>query len=206
MRRRDWPDMALAAGLEAPVAGVDEVGRGPLAGPLVAGAVVLAPGALPEGVADSKTLTPRMRERVDALIRERALVGLGVVEPGEIDRLGLSAANDLAMLRAIAALPARPASVIVDGRRLPAGLPCAGRAVIGGDRLVAAVAAASIVAKVARDRRMVALDAAHPAYGWARNKGYPTPEHRAALAEHGVTPQHRRSFAPVAARLATPAR
>jgi ribonuclease HII len=105
------------------------------------------------------------------------------------------------MRRALAALPAAPASVIVDGRRLPPDLPWPGRAVPGGDRLVTAVAAASIVAKVARDAMMVTLDAAFPGYGWARNKGYPTLEHRAALVERGVTPQHRRCFAPVAARL-----
>lgn len=192
--------MALAEGLAEPVAGLDEVGRGPLAGPLVAGAVVLI-GPVPEGVADSKILTPKARVTLDEAIRAVAHVGLGVVEPTEIDRLGLGRANDEAMRRALAALPVRPASVIVDGSRLPPDLPCAGRAVPGGDRLVSVIAAASIVAKVARDARMVLLDAEHPGYGWARNKGYPTAEHRAALIQRGITSQHRRSFAPVAACL-----
>ncbi|MEO1458277.1 MAG: ribonuclease HII [Pseudomonadota bacterium] len=198
MSAREPPDMTLAEGLEGPVAGVDEVGRGPWAGPLVAAAVVLGDGAGTAGLDDSKRLTHARRVLIAAEIRAVAAVGLGVVEAAELDRIGLGPANDLAMRRAVAALPLRAASVLVDGRRMPEGLNLPGRAVIGGDARVSAIAAASIVAKVARDAMMQDRARRHPGYGWERNKGYGTAEHRAALERLGLTAEHRRCFRPVA--------
>ena len=181
-----------------PVCGVDEVGRGPWAGPLVAGAVILDPARAPEGIRDSKALTPKAREAVAAALHERADTGIGIVPAAELDRIGLTAANDAAMRRAIAALGSRPAFALVDGRRLPPGLPCPGRAIIRGDALSLSIAAASIVAKVARDRIMRDLARHHPGYGWETNAGYGVAKHRSALAELGLTPEHRRCFAPIA--------
>jgi ribonuclease HII len=181
----------------APLAGVDEVGRGPLAGPVVAAAVVLPESGWPEGIRDSKKLTAAARERLDALIRGCGAVGVAVVEAEEIDRLNIHHATLTAMARAAAALPTRPAHALVDGKFLPAlGIPAT--AVVKGDAQSLCVAAASIVAKVARDRIMARAAESHPAYGWVRNKGYPTPEHLLALGRHGPCPLHRRSFAPVA--------
>lgn len=193
------PDMAAAAGLPGPVAGVDEVGRGPWAGPLVAAAVILDPERIPDGLADSKKLSPARRKVLAAQIRVVAGVGTAVVEAAEIDALGLGRANDAAMLRAIDALPIHAAAVLADGRALPRGCALPGRAIVGGDGTCAAIAAASIVAKVVRDEMMEALDLVHPGYDWAANKGYGTASHRDALLRLGVTPQHRRCFAPVAA-------
>ncbi|MEM6487859.1 MAG: ribonuclease HII [Pseudomonadota bacterium] len=189
--------MAAAAGLPAPVAGVDEVGRGPLAGPLVAAAVILPAGWVPAGLDDSKRVPEARRRTLAAAIRAEAAVGLAVIEVEEIDTMGLGPANDAALCRALAALPRSPAAALVDGRRLPRGLAVPGRAVVGGDGSVAAIAAASIVAKVARDAMMAALDLCHPGYGWAENRGYGTARHLEALATLGPTAQHRRSFAPV---------
>ena len=184
-------------GFPGPVAGVDEVGRGPLAGPVVAAAVILPPGFDPAGINDSKKLSPAARERAAARITAAAVVEIAIVEAEEIDRLNIHGATLLAMARAVAALPVRPAHVLVDGKFLPPlGFPAT--AVIGGDRTSLSIAAASIVAKVARDRIMVAAAESYPEYDWASNKGYPAPRHLAALAEHGPTPLHRRSFAPVA--------
>ncbi|MEO1776608.1 MAG: ribonuclease HII [Pseudomonadota bacterium] len=191
--------MAAAAGLPSPVAGVDEVGRGPLAGPLVAAAVILDPASVPQGLADSKALSPARRDHLAAEIRQVALVGTAVIDAAEIDALGLGPANEAAMLRALDALPRSPAAVLADGRALPRGCALPGRAIVGGDATCAAIAAASIVAKVMRDEIMQTLDLVHPGYGWAANKGYATAAHRDALARLGVTPQHRRCFAPVAA-------
>jgi len=195
------PDFArearwLACGL-SPVAGIDEVGRGPLAGPVVAAAVILPGPAAIAGLADSKRLSAARRSRLAARIRATALVGVGWAEAGEIDATDIRRASLAAMARAVAALPLAPAAVIVDGRDLPPGLPCPGEAVVGGDARCLSVAAASIVAKVARDARMVALAQQFPGYGWERNAGYPTPEHLAALGRHGVTAEHRQSFRPV---------
>jgi len=181
----------------APVCGVDEVGRGPWAGPLVAGAAILGPDCPVEGVADSKALSGEKREEIAACLQCRAEIGLGIVEVWEIDALGLTEANDLAMRRAIAGLPRRPAFALVDGKRLPHGLPCAARAVIRGDALSLSIAAASIVAKVARDRMMCALAADFPGYGWETNAGYGVVAHRKGLERFGVTPHHRRCFAPI---------
>lgn len=184
-------------GYPLPLAGVDEAGRGPLAGPVVAAAVVLPPSGWPEGIRDSKALPAARREVLAALIRGCAGVGLGVAAPEEIDRVNIHRATLLAMARAVAALPVRPAHVLVDGKFLP-GLDIPATAVVKGDALSLGVAAASVVAKVERDRMMLAAAARWPGYGWARNKGYPTAEHLRALAERGPTPLHRRSFAPVA--------
>jgi ribonuclease HII len=180
-----------------PVAGVDEVGRGPLAGPVVAAAVILPAGFDPAGIDDSKKLSSTARERAASRITEAAVIGIAIVEPGEIDRLNIHGATLLAMARAVAALPVRPGHVLVDGKFLPS-LDYSATAVIGGDAKSLSIAAASIVAKVARDRIMVAAAELHPEYDWASNKGYPAPRHLAALMEHGPTPLHRRSFAPVA--------
>lgn len=180
------------------VAGVDEVGRGPLAGPVVACAVVLL--EVPEGLADSKRLTPARREELVPHILKSGAVALGAASVREIDRLDILRATWLAMRRAVARLPLRPDLVRVDGRDAPdLGVPA--EAVIGGDTTVPEIMAASIVAKTVRDRAMQRLAARWPGYGFARNVGYPTAEHRAALLRLGPTPHHRRSFAPVRAVL-----
>ncbi len=186
----------VAAGL-APVAGVDEVGMGPLAGPVVAAAVVLAGEPL-RGLRDSKQLARPARERLEREIRARAAdVSVAEVSPAEIDRINIYQAGLLAMRRAVEGLGRPARQLLVDARRIP-GLTMPQRPVVRGDATIASIAAASIVAKVWRDRRMRELDARHPAYGFARNAGYGTPEHLAALETHGPSPVHRRSFAPVA--------
>ncbi|EPX84871.1 RNase HII [Rubellimicrobium thermophilum DSM 16684] len=154
------------------VAGVDEAGRGPLAGPVVAAAVILDPARLPEGIDDSKRLPEARRDRLAAAIRESATVGLGLAEAEEIDALGIASATFLAMRRAILALPLGPDHALIDGPWLPPDLPCPATPVVGGDRLSLSVAAASIVAKSWRDKRMVALAQQHPGYGWETNRGY----------------------------------
>lgn len=184
------------------VAGVDEVGRGPLVGDVVTAAVILDPAHPIPGLGDSKTLSEKKREQLAPLIRERALAwAIGRCSPAEIDELNILHATLLAMQRAVAGLAVQPGFVFVDGNRCPA-LPMAARAVVKGDSRVAEISAASILAKVARDREMLALDARHPQYGFARHKGYPTKEHLAALAAHGALAEHRRSFRPVALALA----
>lgn len=179
------------------VAGVDEVGRGPLAGPVVAAAVILDPARPIEGLADSKKLSEAKREALAPLIRERALAwALGRAEVEEIDAINILHASLLAMRRAVLALHIAPEFALIDGNRCPE-LPCVSEAVVKGDSRVAAISAASIIAKVARDHEMIALDALYPGYGLAGHKGYPSPAHLAALERLGVTPIHRRSFAPV---------
>lgn len=181
----------------APVAGLDEVGRGPLAGPVVAAAVILHPARPIAGLRDSKVLSAERREALSLVIRERAWAyALGRAEVDEIDRLNILNASLLAMARAFHALSVRPRQALVDGNRCPA-LPCRADAIVGGDALVAAISAASILAKVTRDREMVALDARFPAYGFARHKGYPTREHLQSLRRVGACSEHRRSFGPV---------
>ncbi|PZX11822.1 RNase HII [Palleronia aestuarii] len=179
------------------VAGIDEVGRGPLAGPVVAAAVILGETALPPGVADSKTLRPLMREALAAELESAAQVGIGSASVEEIDAINILQATFLAMRRAVEALPIRPDYVLVDGNRLPGDLPCPGTPLVRGDALSLSIAAASIVAKVARDRVMVDLAQHHPGYGWERNMGYGTKEHLVGLKSHGITPHHRRSFRPI---------
>jgi ribonuclease HII len=179
------------------VAGVDEAGRGPLAGPVVAAAVILDDLQPIKGLRDSKTLGPATRERLAAEVRARALccsVAEATVE--EIDRLNILHATLLAMRRAVEGLRLVPARVLVDGNRLPL-LKVPAEAIVKGDAKVAAISAASIVAKVHRDALLAALHEQHPAYGFAEHKGYPTPEHLAALRIHGACAAHRRSFAPV---------
>jgi ribonuclease HII len=179
------------------VAGIDEAGRGPLAGPVVAAAVILAPDRRVASLADSKLLTPERREELFAVIHERALaVGVGVVDHETIDRVNILEATRRAMAGALAALSVVPELVITDFVALPA-LPCPQRNLVAGDRRCASVAAASIVAKVTRDRLMLDADRRFPEYGFARHKGYATVEHLAALDRHGPCPIHRRSFAGV---------
>ena len=181
----------------ARVAGIDEAGRGPLAGPVVAAAVIIAPERRIKGLADSKLLPPERREELFHVIQERALaVGVGVVDHETIDRINILQATRQAMAGALSALAVTPELVITDFVVL-AGLPCPQRNLVAGDRRCASVAAASIIAKVTRDRMMVAVDAQFPEYGFARHKGYATPEHLAALDKHGPCPIHRRSFSGV---------
>lgn len=179
------------------VCGVDEAGRGPWAGPVVAAAVVLDRGRIPPGLDDSKKLTARRREALFHAISDTALVGVGIATVAEIDRLNILRANDLAMRRAVAALDPAPAAALIDGNRVPPDFPCPAQALIGGDGLSLSVAAASIIAKVTRDRMMAELARMHPGYGWETNQGYGTAAHRQALERLGVTPHHRRSFAPI---------
>ena len=188
----------------ARIAGLDEVGMGPLAGPVVAAAVVLPLGLSMLGLDDSKKLRPEQRESLEREIRGVALgVALGVVEAEEIDQVNIYRAGHLAMRRALAGLSTPPDAVVVDGRRVP-DLPCHQVAVVGGDARVASIAAASVVAKVHRDALMRELDRAHPGYGFARHMGYSTAEHFAALKKLGPSPIHRRSFAPVRDACRTP--
>ena len=182
------------------VAGVDEAGRGPWAGPVVAAAVVLDRGAVPAGLNDSKQLRAAARERLFDAITASARYGIGQASVAEIDALNIHWATMLAMERAVAALGVVPDHVLVDGNRLPKWRHAA-TAIVKGDALSCSIAAASILAKVTRDRLMLALHAEWPGYGWAANKGYGTALHARGLAELGVTPHHRRSFAPVRARL-----
>ena len=184
------------------VAGVDEAGRGPLAGPVVAAAVILDDLAPIKGLKDSKVLTERARERLFDEIRARALCcSIAQASVEEIDALNILQATLLAMRRAVDGLRLRPHKVLVDGNRLPP-LSMAAEAIVKGDSKVAAISAASILAKVHRDRLCLELHAQHPQYGFATHKGYPTAAHLAALREHGACVQHRRSFAPVRAALA----
>jgi ribonuclease HII len=185
--------VAWRAGL-ARVAGVDEAGRAPLAGPVVAAAVMLAPGARIDGLDDSKRLLPLERERLFGLIQTRALAfAVGVVDVTTIDRVNILEATRLAMRTALDGLGAVPELVLTDFVSLR-GLPCPQRNLVRGDQRSATVAAASIVAKVTRDRLMSELDGAYPHYGFARHKGYPTEEHRSALKKFGPCPLHRRTF------------
>ncbi|MEX0421175.1 ribonuclease HII [Spiribacter pallidus] len=183
------------------VAGVDEVGRGPLAGPVVAAAVILDADAELPGLRDSKKLTAGRRGVLDEMIRQRARAwAIGLAEVEEIDRLNIRGATLLAMQRAVHQLTPAPRLVLVDGRDVPP-LPYPASAVVGGDNAVAAIAAASIVAKVHRDRLMQALHERYPDYGLDRNMGYPSAHHREQLQRLGPSPAHRRSFAPVARAL-----
>jgi ribonuclease HII len=184
------------------IAGVDEAGRGPLAGPVVAAAVILDPHQPVEGLADSKKLTERQRERLFGLIQARALAwSIGHADVDEIDRLNILHATLLAMQRAVEGLSMPPTRVLIDGNRCPV-LAMPSEAIVGGDNCVAAISAASILAKVRRDQWMRELDRCHAGYGFAQHKGYPTKAHLAALQTLGVTPIHRRSFAPVKKLLA----
>lgn len=193
------PDYAFEIEHGAPhvrVCGIDEAGRGPLAGPVVAACVVIDAENCPEGLDDSKKLDEPKREALFAELSRCAEIGVGIASVEEIDRLNILWASMLAMSRAFAALERVPAFALVDGNRLPK-LACPGRAIVEGDGRVLSIAAASIVAKVTRDRLMTGLAAEHRGYGWETNRGYGTPEHLDALNRLGPTLHHRRSFAPV---------
>ncbi len=199
---RARPDLSLEAAAGVRVAGVDEAGRGPWAGPVVAAAVVFAadgpPPSLRVAVTDSKLLTAERRAALHPAILACADAATGLASVAEIDAMNILQATLLAMRRAVARLAEAPDAVLVDGNRVP-HLPCPARAVVGGDRQSLSIAAASIVAKVTRDRLMAELAAHHPGYGWERNAGYGTAEHRAGLARLGPCALHRRSFRPIRA-------
>ena len=179
------------------IVGIDEAGRGPLAGPVVAAAVVLDPKHRIKGLRDSKVLNAAQRERLAEMVRKHAIAwSVGVAEVDEIDRLNILQATMLAMRRAVEGLSVAPVEALVDGDRCPE-LPCPAYPIVKGDRDVAVISAASIVAKTTRDAMLVDLDARYPGYGFAENKGYSTPDHIAALNRNGPCPAHRRSFAPV---------
>jgi ribonuclease HII len=187
-------ELTVPAGL---VAGVDEAGRGPLAGPVVAGAVILDPHRPIDGLADSKRLSAARREVLCEMIQERALAwAIGRADVGEIDRINILQATMLAMQRAVAALQPAAEHALIDGNRCP-DLACPSQAIVKGDSRVAAISAASIIAKVTRDREMLSLDVIYPGYGLAQHKGYPSKAHIQALESLGVSPVHRRSYAPV---------
>lgn len=179
------------------IAGVDEVGRGPLAGPVTAAAVILDVENIPVGLNDSKKLTAARREKLFQEIVEKTRWSVAHVSVEEIDQINIYHASHLAMCRAVANLTLRPDVVLVDGNVIPRDLPMPGQAIVKGDARSLSIAAASILAKVLRDRIMVDLAQQHPGYGWEKNAGYPTPAHKKALLDLGVTPHHRRSFAPV---------
>lgn len=183
------------------VAGVDEAGRGPLAGPVVTAAVILDPTNIPAGLNDSKKLTAKRREALLLEITATARTAIAVAPPALIETLNIRGATLWAMRRAVLALPAQPGAVLIDGRDLPPGLPCPSHAVIGGDGRSVSIAAASILAKVARDMMCPVMDADAPGYGFGKHKGYGTAIHLKALADLGASPHHRRAFAPVAAAL-----
>lgn len=179
------------------VCGVDEAGRGPLAGPVYAAAVILGPDAQLVGLADSKVLSERRRNKLRVEIEARAAAwAIASASVEEIDEINILQATLLAMRRAVEQLPCLPGKVLIDGLHCPP-LKCPSQAIVGGDASVAEISAASILAKTERDRHMVELDVLHPAYGFARNKGYSTRDHLLALRTHGASPVHRRSFAPV---------
>lgn len=198
------PDFALESAHGGVVAGIDEAGRGPWAGPVVAAAAILDRLAMPRilstGLDDSKKLSPATREKLFAALQRHAVFGVGIASVAEIEDLNILAATMLAMRRAVLALPEMPGLALVDGNRAP-DLPCAVQTVVRGDGKSFSIAAASIVAKVTRDRIMAGLAAAHPGYGWETNQGYGTAAHRAGLDRHGVTPHHRRGFKPIACRI-----
>lgn len=196
-----FPDFSREMAIGGLVAGVDEAGRGPWAGPVVAAAVILDPHNLPEGANDSKQLNKNKREALWERVMACAVaVGVGICDPAEIDTLNILGATKLAMLRAYEALPVKPQTALIDGNQLPT-LPCTMQTLVKGDALSLSIAAASIIAKVTRDRMMEELAREFPQYGWERNAGYGTALHQQALARYGITPHHRRSFAPIRALL-----
>jgi ribonuclease HII len=190
------PDFSFERQCYGPVCGVDEAGRGPLAGPVVAAAVILTPARIPEGLNDSKALSSKQRELLLNMIEKNAIIGIGISEPEEIDRINILGATLIAMKRAVLALPELPDMALIDGNKCP-DLPCEAQTIVKGDSRSLSIAAASIVAKVTRDSLMVEADARFPGYGLAGHKGYPTKSHIEALKRLGATPIHRRSFKPV---------
>jgi ribonuclease HII len=194
------PDFSLERAAGGCIAGIDEAGRGPLAGPVIAAAVILDPATLPgmlrDGIDDSKVLTKSRREELFAALRRYADIGIGGASAAEIDRINILAATLRAMGRAVDALGIVPDLALIDGNRTPE-LACPATAVVRGDQASLSIAAASIVAKVTRDRIMATLARRHPGFGWERNAGYGTMEHKQALTRLGVTPHHRKTFAPI---------
>ena len=195
-RRTMPPDLNIERARGGLVAGVDEVGRGPWAGPVVAAAVILDGNAIPQGIDDSKALTRARREVLFAALQASATIGVGQATVDEIEHLNILAAAMLAMARAVEDLGVVPGHALIDGNRAP-DLPCPATTLVGGDRRSLSIAAASIIAKVTRDALMARLAADHPGYGWERNAGYGTQEHIAALDRLGVTVHHRRGFKPI---------
>lgn len=191
------PDWSFEAHYDGPVCGVDEAGRGPLSGPVVAAAVILDPANIPNGLNDSKALSEKKREHLLNVIMDTAIVGIGCSEPEEIDRINVLMASMVAMQRAVSALGQTPVAALIDGNRVP-DLAISAQAIVKGDAKSLSIAAASIVAKVTRDQLMKCASLRYPAYGFAGHKGYPTKAHRQALAEIGPTPIHRFSYKPVA--------
>jgi ribonuclease HII len=190
--------MTISATEEILTAGVDEAGRGPLAGPVMAAAVILNPAQPIAGLADSKQLSKHRRDSLETEIKKKALAwSVASADVEEIDTLNILHATMLAMQRAVTALYPAPLLALIDGNRCPSPLPCRTVAIIKGDQTVAAISAASILAKGARDRELLKLEELYPGYGFARHKGYPTKEHLMCLERLGVTPVHRRSFGPV---------
>ncbi|PJK07710.1 ribonuclease HII [Lysobacteraceae bacterium NML95-0200] len=210
-QRRSQSCLAMQAELFAPdlshMAGVDEAGRGPLAGPVAVAAVILDPARPIAGLNDSKKLSEKKREALAALIRQHALAWhVEFVEATEIDALNILQATLTGMRRALLALTPAPSFARIDGNRLPLDLPCPAEALVGGDALEPAIMAASILAKTARDARLLQLDRRYPEYGFAQHKGYPSPAHLAALQHYGPCPEHRQSYAPVKRALAATGR
>lgn len=189
------PDLSIENSLNGTICGIDEAGRGPWVGEVVAAAVVLGHN-FPDKMNDSKKLSEKRREELFEKIMQTCQVGVGIASVAEIDQLNILGATKLAMQRAFANLPATPEHALIDGNQLP-NLPCKMQYVVKGDSKSLSIAAASIVAKVTRDRMICAAAKQHPQYGWERNKGYGTAEHMAAMQEHGITALHRRSYAPV---------
>jgi len=198
---KTFPDMSFEKAAQARgyrlIAGVDEVGRGPLAGPVTAAAVILDPARVPEGLADSKQLSEKRRNALYDEIFAVATVSIAHASVEEIDQINILRASHLAMERAVAGLALKPDHILIDGNMIPRGLAVSAEAIVKGDARSLSIAAASIVAKVCRDRLMVDLAQQHPGYGWENNAGYPSPAHKEALRNLGVTPHHRRSFKPV---------
>ncbi len=190
-------ERALLARGYTRIAGVDEVGRGPLAGPVVAAAVILNPDDIPAGLNDSKKLTAKRRGGLDEILRDRAEVAVAEATVAEIDEHNILRASHLAMVRAVASLDPAPDFLLIDGNMIPRGMKLPSQAVVKGDARSVSISAASIIAKIWRDQLMVDLAQQHPGYGWEANAGYPTKQHREALQNLGVTPHHRRSFKPV---------
>lgn len=194
----DRPDFSFEQSLlnrgSVRIAGVDEVGRGPLAGPVMAAAVILDPAHIPEGLNDSKKLSPARRVAIAAQIHATATVTIGAASVEEIDRINILRAAHLAMTRALHALAPSADTALIDGNMIPKGIGMPAHCLVKGDARSFSIAAASIVAKVARDAIMVDLAQQHPGYGWETNMGYPTAQHRERLKSHGATPHHRRSF------------
>lgn len=193
---RIWPELPLAAHSASRLAGLDEVGRGPLAGPVVAAAVILPTDFPIQELDDSKALAAGKRKILASLLKRHAAIGIASLPAPEIDRLNILQASLEAMRRALLALPRSPDFALVDGNRLPKGLPCPSEAIVKGDSRVAAIAAASIIAKVTRDAMMMQAAEEFPGYGFEKHMGYPAPAHLAALRARGLTPLHRLSFAP----------